>query len=168
MKQILCFVLALIMVCGSFILTASADGMKAVHCAEQSFTVSIPSDKSAEWVENYGLRISVESPGYVPYIEVWRRTGDDRFKNPTNYLNNVYREYMEDKYNNNVGTNPASYIEIGGKELLGAHYHYVANGNNLIVSVFIEIREDGDVEYLAKYAANNPDETLAVLDDVVR
>ena len=62
MKQILCFVLALIMVCGSFILTASADGMKAVHCAEQSFTVSIPSDKSAEWVENYGLRISVESP----------------------------------------------------------------------------------------------------------
>ena len=168
MKQILCFVLALIMVCGSFILTASADGMKAVHCAEQSFTVTIPSDKSAEWVENYGLRISVESPGYVPYIEVWRRTGDDRFKNPTNYLNNVYREYMEDKYNNNVGTNPASYIEIGGKELLGAHYHYVANGNNLIVSVFIEIREDGDVEYLAKYAANNPDETLAVLDDVVR
>ena len=92
MKQFLCFVLALIMACSSFILTASADGMKAVHCAEQSFTVSIPSEKSAEWVENYGLRISVESPGYVPYIEVWRRTGDDRFKNPTNYLNNVYRE----------------------------------------------------------------------------
>ena len=99
MKQLICFILALAMFCGTFIVTASAESLTEVHCDEEGFSLRIPSDKTAYWQEGVGFRVSVGEPGYVPYVAVSRRVGEERFKNPVNYLNNVYREYMEERYN---------------------------------------------------------------------
>ena len=166
MKRILCMALMLTLLCGCLISPAAADDLTEVHCDEQGFSLRIPADKTAYWEEDVGFRVSVGKPGYVPYISVYRRV--EKFKNPVNYLNNVYREFMENKYGDGVGTNPCSAYDIGGKTLYAAHYHYTANGNKLALSLMIEVRDDGDVEYLAKYAEGKAEQALAVLDTVVR
>jgi len=137
-----------------------------VHCGEQGFSLMIPPGKTAYWEEDVGFRVSVEEPGYVPYIAVYRRP--TKLNDPVNFLNNVYREYMENRYDNSVGTNPCRSVEIGGKTLYSATYHYQANGNQLCLTLMIEVREDGDVEYHAKYAEGAGEPTMAVLDTVVR
>lgn len=167
MKRILCLALTLILLCGCAVTAACADeGLTPVHCEEQGFSTMIPAGLSAEWQEGSGLRVSVGTPGYVPYIFVYRRP--DRLNSPVNYLNNVYREYMENKYNNNVGTNPCKEVEIGGKTLYMAQYHYTASGNQLCVALLIEPREDGDVQYLAKFVEGKSEATFAALEPVVR
>ncbi|MCR4621700.1 MAG: hypothetical protein K5663_06420 [Clostridiales bacterium] len=169
MRRIICVILALVLLCGAESVRAfAADGTVEARCDEQAFTISLPSGKEGAWEDDVGFRVFVRSKGYVPYITVYRRTGEHRFKNPVNYLNNVYREFMEESYDNKVSTNPCADYDIGGKTLLAAHYHYEVNGNKLVVSLMIELREDGDVEYLAKYPENDPSDTLKLLDTVVR
>ena len=168
MKRIFGLLLTLLILCGCLFSIASADEelLKKVYCDEQGFSVIIPADKSAYFEEDLGLRVSVEEPGYVPYLAVYRR--EAKLNDPVNFLNNVYREYMENQYNNNVGTNPCKEVEIGGKTLYSANYHYEVNGNKLVVTKMIEVRDDGDVEYLAKYLEGESDESFALLDTVVR
>lgn len=167
MKQVLSFVLTLTLLCGCLALTAQAQtGFMDVHCGEQGFSTKIPADLSAYWEEGTGLRISVGTPGYVPYVAVYRRP--EKLSNPVNYLNNVYREYMENRYDNNVGTNPCREYEIGGKTLYGAQYHYEASGNKLCLVLLIETRDDGDVEYYGKFLEGKGDPVMNVLDTAVR
>ena len=165
MKRIICLLLMLTLLCG--VLPAmAAENLVDVRCEEQGFSTKIPADKTAQWDENWGLRISVGKPGYVPYVSIYRRP--DNLKNPVNFLNNVYREFMEENYNNNVGTNPCKTVEIGGKQLYLAQYHYEANGNKLCLALAIEARPDGDVEYYAKFAEGKGDEPMDILDTAVR
>lgn len=145
---------------------AYAENGVTVHCDQQGFSLTIPGDKTATWEENTGYQVFVEHAGYIPYVIVYRRTLENKFKNPVNYLNNTYREYMEDQYSN-VGTNPCKKSEIGGKSLYGASYHYEVNGTKLVLRVMIEQREDGDVEYSAKYIEGKGDATLSLLDTIV-
>ena len=167
MKRMISFMLALLMLCICAAAPAyAAEELTYVHCDEQSFSLRIPADKTAYWEENVGMCVSVGAPGYVPYVSVFRRP--EKLKNPVNYLNNVYREYMEGRYNNNVGTNPCANYDIGGKTLYAANYHYEANGNKLVLTLMIETRDDGDVEYIAKYQEGKAEAALAVLDTVVR
>lgn len=165
MKRIFCIALAVLLM-GSALAACAEETMTDVRCDEQSFSTKIPSDKTAYWEEGNGLRISVGAPGYVPYVAVFRRP--KKLSNPVNYLNNVYREYMENKYDNNVGTNPCREYEIGGKTLYAAQYHYVASGNKLCLMVLVEVRDDGDVEYYAKFEDGKGDEALSVLEPAVR
>ena len=165
MKRFFCLLLMLTVLCG--VLPAmAAENLVEVHCDQQSFYTKVPADKTAEWDENWGLRISVGKPGYVPYVSVYRRP--NKLNNPVNFLNNVYREYMEESYNNNVGTNPCKTVELGGKQVYLAQYHYEANGNKLCLALVIETREDGDVEYYAKFAEGKGDEPMAILETALQ
>ncbi len=164
MKRICTLLAVLLVFCG--ILTAFAeDSLTTFHCAEQSFRVRIPSSLHAGWDEGNGLQISVETPGYIPYILVYRR--DANLKDPVNYLNNVFREYMENKYGNDmIGTSPCKTYEIGGKTLYGAQYFYSVQNTRLCLFRLVEVRDDGDVEYTAKYVDGKEEATLAVLETV--
>ena len=143
-------------------------GRKEVHCQEQGFTVEIPQDLTAAWMEGDGLEISVENPGYVPYVLVWRRSLEKKLNNPKNYVNNVYREHMEDTYGDAYrGGNFFLNYEAGGKTLLGARYRYDVEGGTLCLLHLVEVRDDGDVEYFAKFLDGKGEQTLKVLDGVV-
>lgn len=167
MKRIFNLLILLLVLCGSLNSVVFADDLlKRVYCDEQNFSVVIPADNTADWDDEVGLRVSLENPGYVPYLGIYRRT--EKLNDPVNFLNNVYREYMEEQYNNNVATNPCMEYNIGGKVLYTASYHYDVYGIKLCVTKMIEVRDDGDVEYMAKYIEGNEEETLAVLDFVMR
>ena len=166
MKKCFCLLLILTLLWSCAAFAATADGLRDVTCQEQGFSTKVPADKDARWVENTGFQISMGTPGYVPYVIVLRR--EKKLNNPVNYLNNVYREHMENRYNNDVGTNPCREVEIGGKKLYMAQYHYKANGNALCLALLIEVRDDGDVEYSAKFAEGKGDEAMAVLETAVR
>ena len=146
----------------------AASGLRKYHCDEQDFTIQIPENAAVSFGSN-ALTVYVENKGYIPYVNVIRRPLDKKLSNPTNYLNNVYREHMENQYGDNmVGTNPAKTYNLGGKSLLGARYIYKVQNTRVCLLYLIEVREDGDVEYAAKYIDGNDEATLRVLEDVIR
>ena len=102
-------------------------------------------------------------------MQVFRRPLEYKFINPQDYLNNVVREYLEDKYGkDSQGMNPAKEMEIGGKTLLGARYYYVLQGTKVTQINVIEIRDAGDVEYTAKFYEGYEDITMETLETAVQ
>jgi hypothetical protein len=169
MKRVCCLALILALVCGCLPALAAGEGLKEARCDEQGFKTQIPSNLSARYDEENGLWVSVGKEGYIPFVLVYRRPAEGKLKNPVNYLNNVYREYMENQYGEDmVGTIPCDTYEVGGKNLYAAQYFYRVNGTQLCLVRLVEVRDDRDVEYTAKFVANQGEDTLAALDTVVR
>ena len=107
MKRLAIALILVLLTC-SILPAAAEDGLAAVDCAEEGFSTMIPAGCTARYTEGTGLQIFVENAGYIPYVIVSRRPADMQFSNPTGYLNNVYREYMENRYGDNmIGMNPA-------------------------------------------------------------
>ena len=151
-------------------LPAAADsGLTTVTCAEEGFSTMIPDGCSAQYTKGTGLQVFVKKAGYIPYVIISPRPEDMQFSNPVNYLNNVFREHMENTYGDNMlGMNPAKEWEIGGKTLIGARYKYKVGKNTVCLLRLIEIRDDRDVEYTAKFIDGEDKETMSVLDAVVK
>ena len=170
MKKLLALILAAAVTMAAMICGAGADGeWKDFNCTEEQFTTKVPAAAVSRYETDNGLVVYTEHAGYIPNLSVHRRTGENKFKNPTNYLNNVYREYLEDKYGDNSrGMNPARTWEVGGKELLGARYMYMIGEYSVVQQVMIEVRDAGDVEYIVKYIDGQGDAILAVLEEAVR
>ena len=169
MKKLSCMIMALALLLGSTAISASAEGTAEVHCQPEGFYTSVPEGMASRYEEGTGFVIYTENEGYIPYVIIHRRAPEKRFSNPVNYLNNVYREHMEEKYGDNMlGMNPAKEWEAGGKTLTGARYMYRVQDNTVCLVYLIEVREDGDVEYTAKYIDGQGDTTMAALDEAVR
>jgi len=173
MKKLLAAILALSLLLSLALCSASADdGYADYTCKEQNFSTKIPLSGTSGYDEqNAGLTIYTDVPGYIPYVIVRRRPMNMKFSNPTNYLNNTYREYIEDSYgDNNLGMNPAKTWELGGKELIGARYMYKISEYTVVHLQLIEIRPDGDVEYTVKYIEGDAsaDATMAAAEEAVR
>ena len=167
MKKLICLALTLALLAGCAILPALAENYADYTCEEESFKTKIPLAGSSGYEKNTGLVIYTDVPGYIPYVIVHRRPLDKKFNNPVNYLNNVYREYLEGKHED-TGTNPAKKWEVGGKELIGARYMYKIGKYTVYHVQLIEIREGGDVEYTAKYIQGEDAATMAALDAAVK
>ena len=171
MKKLLTLSLALVLAL-SLILCADAEEQWADYtCAEQQFSTKIPVSGTAGYNDQQkGLVIYTDVPGYIPYVTISRRPMDKKFSNPVNYLNNVYREYMEntygDRYLGMYGT--AKKRDIGGKQLISAEYRFKVGDYTVVHLQLIEVRDAGDVEYTVKYIDGKGDVTLAVLDETVR
>ena len=144
------------------------DNLKDVHCDEQEFSTKIPENLTAYWEDGNGLRISVEDPGYVPFVLVWRKGSS-----PTDgaeHLSNDYTQHMHEQYGSNlIGEVQYEYYDIGGKKLPAALFTYKVDGGTLCLLRLEEVRDDQTtVQYTAKYVNGDPDATLAVLDTAVR
>ena len=169
MKKTIAILLTLMLLCLSCLTAALAEDTVTVSCPEMGFSTKAPAGAASAYTEGTGFQIFVESEGYIPYLIITRRTGNMKFNNPVNYLNNVLREYQEEKYGDDcLGMNPAKTWEFGGKELTGARYMYKVGDYTVCMLVVIEVRDDGDVEYTAKYLQDNDAATLAALDTAVR
>ncbi len=169
MKKVLCFALVLMVLCAAAGMALAADELADAVCPEEGFSTKIPAGLNAAYEKENGLWISVGTPGKVPFVLISRRPLELKLKDPVNYLNNVYREYMENTYGDRmIGTNPCREYEVGGKKLLGARYLYKVQDYTLCLFRLIEVREDGDVEYSAKYIDGKGEATLSVLETAVR
>ena len=171
MKKLLSLFLAISLLLLFAAGSASADDEWADYtCNEQQFSTKIPVSGSSGYDDEIkGLVIYTGVPGYIPYVIVKRRPMDMKFSNPENYLNNVYREYLEERYkDNNLGMNKATTWEIGGKELLGARYRYKVGETTVVQIQLIEIRPDGDVEYTLKYIEGEEESVFPAANEAVR
>ena len=171
MKKLLAVILALGLLCGAAppAGAAAAETLADFVCGEASFSLKVPADAAAVYEENTGLVIYTLSQGYIPYVVVSRRPADKKLKNPVNYLNNVYREYLENRFgDDSLGMNPARSWDVGGKQLTGARYMYRIGKTVVTQLQLIEVRDGGDVEYTAKFYDGNEDITMAALDAAVR
>ena len=146
----------------------SPESEPLTYCEAQDFSLRIPDGLPAVWEEGKGLFIYTGKEGYVPYVQVWRRGEEAKLNNPLNYVNNVYREHMEDTYGDALhgGTFYDSY-EIGGKSLIGAKYTYDTDDATLCLIHLVEVRDGGDVEYFAKFVEGEGDPVMEVLDMAV-
>ena len=166
MKKGICALLLLAMLFSMGMTHAAlGEAAKDIYSEKMDYTVRDSGHPTA-FDSRGAVIIYVKKAGYVPNLVINRRDG--QLNNPVNYLNNVWREYMEDTYGDSVGTNPCRQVEIGGKTLYMARYHYTANGNGLILMVSIERRTDGDVEYQVKYQEGKYEDVEALLDATVR
>lgn len=169
MKKLIALILVLALSCA--VLSALAeDALTDIHCEEMQFTTKIPASAAARYEENTGLVIYTKREGSIPYVVVKRRTPEQKFKNPENYLNNVYREYMEnsmgDKYIGMIGV--ARTQTIGGRDLLCTRYEYYVSNVEVTLLVALDIRDAGDVEFYAKFYDGNEEITMAALEEAVR
>lgn len=139
-------------------------------CAEEKFSTQIPADGTAVYEEGTGLVIYTEKSGSIPYVIVSRRPTP--VSDPVNYLNNTYREHLEEKYGNDyIAMNEAKDWTLGGKTLTGALYMYKVKDVTIILIRLIDSREDGDVEYTIKYEKDKDEQrskTMAAANTAVR
>lgn len=170
MKRVLAMILAAVLALTAAICGAAAeDEWKDFTCAEEQFITKVPAAAVSRYETDNGLVVYTEHEGYIPNLIVHRRTGDMKLKNPTNFLNNVYREYLENKYGDDSrGMNPAKTWDVGGKELLGARYMFMIGEYSVVQLVLIELRDAGDVEYIVKYIDGQGDAILAATEEAVR
>ncbi len=170
MKKMLAMILAAILVLTAAICGAAAeDEWKDFTCSEEQFVTKVPAAAVSRYDADKGLVVYTEHDGYIPYLTVHRRTGESKFKNPTNYLNNVYREFLENKYGDDSrGMNPAKTWKVGGKDVLGARYMYMIGEYSVVQEIMIEVRDAGDVEYTVKYIDGEGDAVLAAREEAVR
>ena len=167
MKKLMSILLVLAMLAASVTVLAEAETAEVV-CAEENIATRIPAGMTARYEEGTGLMIYARSEGKIPYVIVSRRSQEMKFKNPENYLNNVFREYMEDKYGNDfLGMNPATVWKAGGKELLGARYMYMVGDTRVTLLLLLEIRDGGDVEYTTKFTDDTEEITMDALNTAV-
>lgn len=165
----LALVLTLVLLACACLPAMAESELAAVTCAEGGFSTKILTDCTAQYTEGTGLQIYTGTAGYIPYVIISPRPADKQFSNPVNYLNNTYREYLENKYGDSMlGMNPAKNWEIGGKTLIGARYKYKVGDTTVCLLRLIEQRQDGDVEYTAKYIDGEDAKTMEALDAAVR
>lgn len=168
MKKLMSLLLVLVLLASCLTVLAETESEEFV-CREENFSVRIPAGASARYEEGTGLVIYTRSEGKIPYVVISRRSQEMKFKNPENYLNNVFREYMEDKCGDSyMGMNMARTWEAGGKELLGARYMYKVGDVPVTLLLLLEIRDGGDVEYAVKFTENTEEITMAALDTAVQ
>lgn len=168
MKKMMSVLLVLVLLAFCGIAAAETnDGWNDFYCKEDDFTTKIPAGKNNEYKTDkgyVGFRVYLDVPGYPPYVQIHRRPMEGKFNNPENYLNNIYREFMEEKYaNSRVGMNPAKTWEIGGKQLIGAKYYI----GDTVQLQLIEIRDAGDVEYTAMFDPAGEEQTMKALNAAV-
>lgn len=168
MKRLLCLILCALT---AFLIPAVSladTELEDVYCAQANFSTRYDPDYTTEWRDGQGLYIWLDDPGYVPNVLIWRRATEKKLNDPANYLNNVYREYMEGLYGDSVTCEPCRKLSAAGKTVYLARYHYTSKGNQLCMTRVIETRSDGDVEYAAKYPEGEPDEALAALETALK
>ena len=169
MKKVCYLLLAITLLVCITCVSLAENGLLDVHCDELAFTTKIPEKCTAEYISGTGFQIYAEHTGYIPYVIVCPRPLSMKFNNPQNYLNNVFREYMENEQGDNmIGMNPAKTWTVGGKDLIGARYMYKVQGRTVVLLRLIEVRDDGDVEYTAKYLDGEDTGVMTVLEAAVR
>ena len=169
MKRLLATILAMV-IAVSLALTASAEADYTDYvCKEEKFSVKVPSGAAVVFEEGNGLTIYTAKEGVIPYAIIHRRAMEKKFSNPENFLNNVYREHLEDKYGDSfLGMNPAKIWEVGGKELIGARYMYKVEDTTVVLVKLLDIRDAGDVEYTIKYVDGKEDTVMPAVEEAVR
>jgi hypothetical protein len=165
MKKLLSILLVLILLSGCAAALAG-DEWASYHCTKDGFSTKIPLNALTDYRDEkgmVGMITYLNVPGFPPFVMAHRRPMEGKFKNPQGYLNNTYREFLEEKYpNDSIGINPAKIWEIGGKELIGAKYTLQNKEYDLTTFQLqlIEIRDGGDVEYTAMYNPEDDEELV--------
>ena len=166
MKRLTGFLLALVLLVSCAAAQADGEWIR-FHCTEDGFTTTKPMHALTEYKNSkgyVGITFYLGIPGAPPYVLVHRRPAEGKFKNPEGYLNNTYREFLEDKYaGSSVALNPAKTWEVGGKKLTGAKY----NIGGTIQLQLIERRELGDVEYTAMFDSSEEELIMQALNAAV-
>ena len=101
-------------------------------------------------------------------IQIWVR--ENKLNNLEKYMYETYTANMKETYGDRLlGVSQHEVYETGGKKLMGVTYIYKSTSGNSINQVhLVEIRDDADVEYNARYLNSQKDATLAILDAAVR
>ena len=168
MKRILPLILSLFLLC-AVLPAASADaGLETIRSDVQAFSTRAPAGAIITLTDNGSIFVYLEDEGYVP--NVWINRREAKLNDPIGYIHEKYPAYMKDTYGDNLVSVMTSEIyEIGGKQLPAAVFVYRGSSGNIINQVnLVEVRDDGDVEYQARYLNDEKEMTLEALDAAVR
>ena len=135
-----------------------------IKCEQQDFSTACPEGLTWEWVDNQGVRIFTQEPGYNPYMLIyWNDTGE-KF-DAKKYLDEVFTPELEEKYGERLlEVGPYTVYTVQGVEMPGIKYRYLTkNGNEGILFRLFDLRWGGNVCYTLRYYPDDPDDTLNAL-----
>lgn len=166
MKRILCLALALLLCAG--VLPCAAEGsLQEIRCEEEGYTTRMPANATYTY-KDHTLFIWLGDYGYVPNVYIVSRV--NKLSDVDNYVHSVYPNYIKDTFGDKlVATSLHEYLEVGGKRLPAASYIYKSSaGSNINLIHLVEVRPEGDIEYVARYLNGDREMTLDALDAAVR
>ena len=169
MKRLFCIMTAMILILGLVPAAGTAEtALTEVRNDAQGFTTRMPEGKTATVNDQGQLNIWLEGEGFVPNVWICRRS--DKV-DPDKLLYESYPAYLKDKFGDRLLDVSASgkTLEIGGKDLPAVAFIYEdIHGNTVYRINLVEVRNDGDVEYQARFSAEERDMALEALDAAVR
>ena len=136
-------------------------------CENDGFTTKKPAGAIEVYNRTRGYEgswIRLKKPGFPPYVVIHRRPADKTIRNPENYLNNTYPEFLEEKYaESGVAFSPATTMNMGGRDMIGIRYLI----GDTVQLHLIETREPGDAEYIAVFEPADEEMVLEMLDVII-
>ncbi len=169
MKRLFCIMTAMILMLGLIPAAGTAETvLTEVRNDAQGFTTRMPEGKTATVNDQGQLNIWLEGEGFVPNVWICRRS--DKV-DPDKLLYESYPAYLKDKFGDRLLDVSASgkTLEIGGKILPAVAFIYAdIHGNTVYRINLMEVRDDGDVEYQARFSEEDKDVALDALEAAIR
>ena len=145
----------------------SGDGTveyKPLVCEELGFSTLTAPSLDGYYAEG-GFYIDLGSNDDSPWVMIAYAEGgsNDEAAN-RNYIQNVFAPSLCDEVDGDlIQTDPVNWYTIAGVEMLGAMFTYQLNGRDRTCFCLRQLRDDGFVEYQARYYADDSQDCLAVL-----
>lgn len=144
--------------------TDADDGFSVFVSDKQNFSFKYDSRLTAEWDDDNGATVYVDSVGYIPYVLVYKQAASNITPEKVEQSFDSYTEHMRGKYGDNL-TEIGEYqaYTFGGVQAYGIKYIYSAGSDPIEMLRLVCSYSDSIVMYTAKSAQGDSDATYEAL-----
>ena len=160
-------VLLILALAASCVATLADGEWEDYTCEEDGFTTKKPVGTITVYNRTRGYEgswIYLQKPVSPPYAVIHRRPADKKIKDPNEYLNHIYLDFLKEKYaGSSASFSPATTMRVGGRDMIGIRYRI----GDTVQLHLIETREAGDAEFIAVFAPVDDQMIMEALDVIV-
>jgi hypothetical protein len=144
--------------------TGADDGLSVFVSDKQDFSFKYDSRLTAEWDDDNGATVYVDSVGYIPYVLVYKQAESNITPKKVEQSFDNFTEQMRNKYGDNL-TEIGKYqaYTFGGVQAYGIKYIYSAGAAPIEMLRLVYSYSNSIVMYTAKSAQGNSDTTYEAL-----
>ncbi len=142
------------------------EGMAAIPCEEQAFSVLARKEYPWTWDARNGITIYTKHESSIPYVLIFR--SEDWIVDVAEYMHEQYTPHMQKEYGERLVRfeEYPDYV-LGGRHMPAALYAYTLQGHVVEMLRAWDTRDGHTVVFTAKYLENEGETTLEALRNAV-